>query len=75
MFNLPKITLINDESAAGESTKKSVEMDSIERKVVINAGMLMNKGESRQQRVRTVADCLADAMGLCVDFNQVLQMS
>ena len=75
MFNLPQITLVQDEAVAKSTGKKTVEMDLLERKVVLNSGMLIGKDDNLQQRVRTVATCLADAMGLCVDFNSLMQMS
>jgi hypothetical protein len=76
-FNLPRITLIQDEKATlcKRAGKQIVEMDLLERKVVVNSGMLIGKGDSVQQPVRTVATCLADAVGLCVDFNCLMQMS
>jgi hypothetical protein len=76
-FNLPQITLLHDEEStiSKSAGKKNVEMDLLERKVVVNSGMLTSHSESVQQRVRTVATCLADAIGLCVDFSCLMQMS
>jgi hypothetical protein len=76
-FNLPQITLIEDEEphVSERAGKENLEMDLLERKVVVNSVMLISNNENAHQRVRTVATCLADAMGLCVDFSCLTQMS
>ncbi len=43
--------------------------NSFERKVITNAGLLVAGSTNAKMAARTLADCLADASGLFVDFS------
>ena len=45
--------------------------DNIEVKVLTNAGLLIENTLSTQQCVQTLGDCLADAVGLFMDFSDL----
>lgn len=67
--SLPKIEISGDHNPPSAAKPRTVIANPLERKILINASMLINAGDSVSQCARKVADSMADAVGLSVDFS------
>lgn len=68
-MELPTLTLVNEEKIV--STKKAPGLQNLEHKVVLNSALLLTTNDTTARSIRKVAECLADAVGMSVDFTSL----
>lgn len=67
---MPALEIVNNEQRqTAHENAFNAEMTKVEKKVVVNASLLLIAANSADQCARQIADCLADAVGLGVDFS------
>ncbi len=80
MFEIPGLTVaISVLEVASAQYEKPVRrnkqikprLDELERKVGINAGVMITSSDNLHQCIRKIAYCMADAVGLSVDISSL----